>query len=61
MLVGLVIMAELVIVSCRGHIDWHTSSFGPKERRKRQSKSLHFQSESRENLVKINNSWRKEK
>ncbi|XP_046644536.1 proclotting enzyme-like isoform X2 [Daphnia pulicaria] len=33
--VGLIVMAELVTVSGRGHIDY-PSSFGPKERRKRQ-------------------------
>ena len=42
MLVGLVIMAEIVVmVSSRGHIDWHTS-FGPKDRRKRQSRTFIF-------------------
>lgn len=37
-IVGLIVMAELVIVSGRGHIDYQ-SSFGPKERRKRQGVS----------------------
>jgi hypothetical protein len=37
LIVGLIVMAELVTVSGRGHIDYQ-SSFGPKERRKRQGK-----------------------
>ncbi|XP_057369709.1 serine proteinase stubble-like isoform X1 [Daphnia carinata] len=35
LIIGLIVMAELVTVSGRGHIDYQ-SSFGPKERRKRQ-------------------------
>ncbi|KAI9564714.1 hypothetical protein GHT06_008455 [Daphnia sinensis] len=35
LMIGLIVMAELVTVSGRGHIDYQ-SSFGPKERRKRQ-------------------------
>lgn len=34
--VGLIVMAELVTVSGRGQVDWR-DSFGPKERRKRQT------------------------
>jgi hypothetical protein len=37
LIVGFIVMAELVTVSGRGHIDYQ-SSFGPKERRKRQGK-----------------------
>lgn len=39
--VGLIVMAELVTVSGRGHIDY-PSSFGPKERRKRQGRMSFF-------------------
>ncbi len=40
-IVGLIVMAELVTVSGRGHFDYQ-SSFGPKERRKRQGKCHSF-------------------
>lgn len=39
LIIGLIVMAELVTVSGRGHIDYQ-SSFGPKERRKRQGVSF---------------------
>lgn len=39
--VGLIVMAEFVTVSGRGHIDY-PSSFGPKERRKRQGRMSFF-------------------
>ena len=39
-IVCMIVLADLVVVSGRGYIDWQSTSFGPKERRKRQGKLL---------------------